>query len=399
MTRCRSIALFSETTAGTTRTFLCEAMHDCHTFLRSWMETAGMSVAVDGAGNLCGVCPGTIPGAPAFVIGSHLDTVPDAGAFDGVLGVAIAISLVQLLGGRRLPFPLEIAGFSEEEGVRFGKPFIGSRAWISGLPADLLRTKDKAGISVADAIRRFGLTPRNEKAAEPFRRAGFLEFHIEQGPVLDTLGLPLGVVTAIAGQTRASLRFRGNANHAGTTPMHLRQDSLAGAAAWITAVEEGALSVEGLVATVGTVEALPGAPNVIAGETRVSLDIRHANDAVRKEHAERLLERSGEIAAARNLTADFSIEMDQPTVPMDSRLCGVLQEAFADAGVQPHRIVSGAGHDAMIIAEHMPAAMVFLRSPGGISHHPAESVRVEDVALALQVGSAFLDRLSRQGLQ
>src|SRR3954466_15856772 len=149
VSRCRSIALFSETPVGTTRTFLCDAMHDCHAFLRSWMEAAGMSVAVDGTGNLCGLYPATIPGAPPFVIGSHLDTVPNAGAFDGVLGVAIAISLVESLRGRRLPFPLEIVGFSEEEGVRFGIPFIGSAGWLCALPEDLLDLKDKVGISVA----------------------------------------------------------------------------------------------------------------------------------------------------------------------------------------------------------------------------------------------------------
>ncbi len=397
--RCRAIALFSETPVGTTRTFLCQAMHNCHAFLRSWMEGVGMTVTVDGVGNLRGLYPGSIPGAPAFVIGSHLDTVPDAGAFDGVLGVAIAISLVELLAGRQLPFPLEIIGFSEEEGVRYGIPFIGSRGWLCGLPTDLLEAKDKAGISVADAIRRFGLNPWNEVPREPSRRAGFLEFHIEQGPVLDTVSLPLGLVTAVAGQTRASLSFRGNANHAGTTPMHLRQDSLAGAAAWITAVEQVGRSVEGLVATVGMLEALPGAVNVIAGETTVSLDIRHPNDAVRKQNTQKLIEKAEEIAAGRNLSVDYSIRMDQPAVPMDSRLIAIAEEAFVNAGVEPRRMVSGAGHDAMVIAEHMPAAMIFLRSPGGISHHPAESVRVEDVALALQVGSAFLDRLSTEGLQ
>src|SRR4051794_30209847 len=238
VSRCHSLALFSETPTGTTRTFLCDAMHECHRFLRSWMEQAGMNVTIDRTGNIRGFYTGSIAGFPPFVIGSHLDTVPDAGAFDGVLGVAIAISLVELLEGRRLPFPLEVVGFSEEEGVRFGVPFIGSRGWLGRLDEHLLTMEDKSGTSVAEAIRQFGIEPSSAISDQPKQRAGFLEFHIEQGPVLDSLGIPLALVTAIAGQTRASVIFRGKANHAGTTPMHLRYDALAGAAEWIIAVEQ-----------------------------------------------------------------------------------------------------------------------------------------------------------------
>jgi allantoate deiminase len=363
------------------------------------MEQAGMTVTIDGAGNLRGLYSGAAAGAPTVVIGSHLDTVPDAGAFDGVLGVAIGISLVQSLEGRRLPFALEVVGFSEEEGVRFGIPFIGSKAWLGRLNQDLLGAKDRAGISVAEAIRRFGLEPPTGTSGQVERRAGFIEFHIEQGPVLDTLGLPLGLVNAIAGQTRASVTFRGKANHAGTTPMHLRHDALAGAAEWITAVERVARSVPGLVATVGVVEARPGAANVIPGEARVTLDIRHASDVVRDTNTENLLEKAKQTAASRNLAMEYSIGMNQPAVPMDGRLLAIEEEAFVRVGVDPHRMVSGAGHDAMVIGQHMPAAMIFLRSPGGISHHPAESVQPEDVELALRVGSAFLEQMSRQAIQ
>jgi allantoate deiminase len=355
-----------------------------------------MTVTMDGVGNLRGFYPGSSAEAPSFAMGSHLDTVPDAGAFDGVLGVAIAISLVESLEGRRLPCALEVVGFSEEEGVRFGVPFIGSRGWLGRLDQDLLTTKDNSGISVSEAIRQFGIHLPSVMSDKPARRAGFLEFHIEQGPVLDTLGLPLGLVTAIAGQTRASITFRGKANHAGTTPMHLRADALTGAAAWITEVEQVARSVEGLVATVGVIEAIPGAANVIAGEARLTLDIRHASDAIRETNTDRLLKEAEVIAAARNLTVDYSIRVNQRAVPMDAELLALAEEALVSAGVELHRMVSGAGHDAMIIAEEIPAAMIFLRSPGGISHHPDESVRVEDVETALRVGSAFLDQLSTQ---
>ncbi|MFL6417550.1 MAG: allantoate amidohydrolase [Bryobacteraceae bacterium] len=398
ISRCRSIARFSDTPGGTTRIFLGEAMHDCHTYLRCWMEDAGMTVRVDQVGNLRGFYPGEIGEAPVFVLGSHLDTVPNAGAFDGVLGVAIAISLVELLEKRRLPFALEVVGFSEEEGIRFGFPFLGSRGWVGPLEDDLLAAKDETGVSVAEAIRNFGLNPRSGKSNAVERRAGFLEFHIEQGPVLDGLDLPLGLVTDIAGQTRASLTFRGSANHAGTTPMHLRKDALAGAASWIAAVEGEARSVAGLVATVGVLQAFPGAPNVIAGEARATLDIRHANDKIRERNAEQLLNRAEALAAARHLTVEYSIRMNQRAVPMNTRLLELLEDALSSIGVPAHHMVSGAGHDAMVVAEHMPAAMIFLRSPGGISHHPAESVRVEDVEAALRVGSAFLERLSVQEL-
>jgi allantoate deiminase len=374
-------------------------MHDCHAFLRSWMKCAGMRVSIDRVGNLRGFYPGETADAPTFVLGSHLDTVPNAGAFDGVLGVAIAISLVELLGGRRLPYALEIVGFSEEEGVRFGIPFIGSLGWLSELPTRVLETKDKAGVSVREAIQRFRPGVDEDGENELPRRAGFLEFHIEQGPVLEMLGLPVGSVTAIAGQTRASVTFRGSANHAGTTPMHLRKDALAALAEWILAVEDLARSVDGLVATVGGLEVLPGASNVIAGECTATLDVRHANDAVRNMAAQKLLEKAEKVAHARCLTVEHSTRMNQAAVPMDARLLSTVEKAFVAVGQEPHRMVSGAGHDAMIIAEHMPAGMVFVRSPGGISHHPAETVLVEDVQIALRVGLAFLDQLIMEGFR
>lgn len=394
--RCRSAARFSETHAGTTRTFLCDAMHDCHAFFRSWMEAAGMEVAVDRAGNLRGFYPGQTPGAPTFVLGSHLDTVPHAGAFDGVLGVAIAIALVQSLKGRTLPCALEVVGFSEEEGIRFRIPFIGSLGWLQQLPSSVLEAKDKAGISVSEAIEAFGAGRCDNVSHKSSRRIGFLEFHIEQGPVLDNLGLPLALVTAIAGQTRASVAFSGSANHAGTTPMHTRKDALAAVAEWILSVEDSARSLEGLVATVGAVEIFPGAPNVIAGKATATLDVRHRDDAVRSLAAGTILKRAKDIAAARGLTVEHSIELNQAAMPMDVRLLSTLQKAFLEVGVEPHRMVSGAGHDAMIIAEHMPAAMIFIRSPGGISHHPAEAVHVADVELALRVGLEFLSRVTAE---
>ena len=270
MERCQVLAGMSETAGAITRTFLCPAMHDVHRTLRIWMEEAGMEIWIDSAGNLRGVYG---EGARRLMIGSHVDTVPDAGAYDGVLGVVLAIALVRALGGRRMKFAIEVVAFSEEEGVRFGVPFIGSRAMIGTLDDELLGRRDARGVTVAQAIRDFGLDAvwTGQEACP----TGYLEFHIEQGPVLDSLGLPLGVVTGIVGQSRFEVTFRGEANHAGTTPMHLRRDALAAAARWTSFVERTARATPGVVATVGALHVHPGATNVVPGEARASLDVRH----------------------------------------------------------------------------------------------------------------------------
>ena len=328
------------------------------------------------------------------MIGSHLDTVPNAGAYDGVLGVLLSIALVEALGGRKLPFAIEVVGFSEEEGVRFGFPFIGSRAFIGSLSPDLLQKRDSRDITVERAIREFGLDSTLLADAQMRENAiAYLEFHIEQGPVLEALNLPLGVVEAIAGQSRAAVLFRGMANHAGTTPMQLRRDALAGAAEWIMAVEREARSNPGLVATVGSIDAKPGAGNVIAGEVRMTLDVRHAYDQTRLEALERILSQAYEIGVRRKLTVEHEILMNGKAAPMDERLVRTAEKAISACGVRSHRMVSGAGHDAMIVCEKIPSVMIFLRSPNGISHHPDETVQVEDVEIALQAGLHFLHEL------
>jgi len=383
--RCRSLAACTEEPGYITRTFLSEPMHAVHTILQAWMEQAGMSVWVDAAGNLRGRYAAREADAPCFYIGSHLDTVPHGGAFDGLLGVVMGIALLDLLAGRRLQFHVEVVGFSEEEGVRFGIPFIGSRAFIGDPVCDP---------RVDAAIRAFGLDPsRIGDARASDNVLGYLEFHIEQGPVLEERGLPVTVVQAIAGQSRSEVLFRGQSNHAGTTPMHLRRDALAGMAEWIGAVEREAGATPGLVATVGRIGVEPGATNVIPGTARASLDVRHAADSARKPAVERLLECGGQIAARRGLGFSCSWQLDQPAVAMDPGLSQMLECAIAAAGYPVHRMMSGAGHDAMIVARRMPAAMLFLRSPGGISHHPDEAVLEGDVTAALSVAIEFLEQL------
>jgi allantoate deiminase len=370
-------------------------MLDCHREVSSWMRALGMTVSVDAVGNLRGVYPGASRGAPRILMGSHLDTVPNAGAFDGILGVVVAVGLVQSLQEQKLPFGIEVVGFSEEEGVRFGVPFIGSRALVGRVDEELLGRKDQRGISVRKAIQDFGLNPDEiSKAMLSDDVLGYIEFHIEQGPVLESLGRPLGAVEAITGQNRLEFTFFGQANHAGTTPMNLRHDALAAAAEWIVGVENLARRTPGLVATVGFVEAKPGATNVIPGEARATLDIRHASDRARTEALDELIGQAESIAVRRGMTVKWRMLLAQNAAAMDPFLTQQIEHAIQKAGCDVHRMASGAGHDAMILAEKVPAAMIFLRTPGGISHDPSESVHVDDVAKALECGHHLLMQLA-----
>jgi allantoate deiminase len=321
---CRALAECSEEPGATTRTFLSSPMREVHARLTAWMARVGMDVHVDAAGNLRGVysassaSSGTTTGR--LLIGSHLDTVPHAGAFDGVLGVVLAIALVDLLGGRRLPFTIEVVGFSDEEGARFGVPFIGSRALVGAVDDDLLDRRDAGNRRVSDAIRDYGLDPAGLAGAAAGGDAfGYLEFHIEQGPVLDDLGLPLGIVDTIAGQSRYDVVFAGRAGHAGTTPMAARRDALAGAAEWVGVVERDAQTTPGLVATVGRIEARPGASNVIADRCRATLDVRHPVDDVRVAAAARLIGCAREIALRRGLQIVCETQLDDRRAPHASR--------------------------------------------------------------------------------
>ena len=395
---CDAIARFTETPGKLTRRYLSPPFHNVHEFLSAWMRRLGMTCCVDAAGNLRGVLSCGRTDAPRLVIGSHIDTVPDAGAYDGVLGVVIALAmiegLVDPLPADPLPYDIEVVAFSEEEGVRFAVPFIGSRALVGEVDDDLLNRIDLNGVTLAEAIRSFGLDPSTMPDAVLHQDSfAFVEVHIEQGPVLEDLNLGLGVVEAIAGQSRYELTFHGKANHAGTSPMHLRKDALAGAAEWIAAVERRAHNTPGLVATVGRVEALPGATNVIPREVCVSLDIRHASDPVRLAALNALLQEADRIASTRGLGIETVQQFHASAGPMDSKLTATLEAAVQATGSRPHRMVSGAGHDAMVLAKKLPAAMLFLRSPGGISHHPDESVLLEDVQAALDAGLYFLKHL------
>lgn len=401
--RCRELARCTDVPGETTRTYLSPATRQVHTLLGGWMRAAGMDVRVDAAGNLRGLLPGAESGAPRLLIGSHLDTVTNAGAFDGILGVVLGVSLVEAFVAdsnsaveSARPFAVEVIGFSEEEGVRFRKPFLGSLAAVGELDSAILALRDADGISVKEAIRRFGLAPEDLAAAAISESAfAYLEFHIEQGPVLESEARSLGVVDAIAGQTRMEFIFAGQANHAGTTPMgELRRDALAAAAQWIVEVERYANSCRGLVATVGRLESSAHAGNIIAGRCVASLDVRHPQDELRRAAVQHLIDYARTAALLRRVSVEYTLFADQSAVPMDPEVCTLLARSVAaSTRNEPRFLTSGAGHDAMIIAKRVPSAMLFLRSPGGLSHHPDESVLPEDVAAAFSAGMEFLRSL------
>jgi allantoate deiminase len=395
ISRCRHLATFTEVPGETTRTFLSPPMHDVHNLICEWMQATGMSVTIDIAGNIRGLFPGFAPNFPRLVIGSHLDTVPNAGAFDGPLGVVLGIALVEHIHAQqlKLPFSIEVIGFSEEEGVRFSKPFIGSLGITHGLSLDYLLLKDANGISLAEALTAFGIDPRNRHNEMLRGILAYLEFHIEQGPVLDSESASLAIVDAIIGQSRSELTFTGNANHAGTTPMHLRHDALAAVAEWIVSVETYARSIPNLVATVGKIHAEPNAGNVIPGQVTTSLDVRHSDNHIRTFAHEAIIESAKSSASKRGVQLSYNCLSTQDSVAMNPQFTELLHTAASRAG-HPSRIMSsGAGHDAMILARYFPTTMLFLRSPGGISHHPDETVLPEDVEAALATGIEFLSVL------
>ncbi|ADW69896.1 allantoate amidohydrolase [Granulicella tundricola] len=394
--RCRELALISDVPGETTRTFLSPAMHAANDLVAKWMREAGLAVSMDAVGNLRGV----MGSGPRVVMASHLDTVVNAGAFDGPLGVMVAVAAVEELRAVALSFAVEVIAFSEEEGVRFSTPFLGSRAVVETLDEAALGLTDAGGVSVAQAIRGYGLEVERLSEARLAKEAfAYFEVHIEQGPVLEAEGRAVAAVTAIAGQTRLRVRFEGQANHAGTTPMRLRKDALATAAEWIGLVEAEGLKVEGLVATVGAIIAEPGLGNVVPGVVTASLDVRHAVDSVRVTAVAQLLGAADDVAARRGVAMSQVLLLDQAAVGMDTRLTGLVRDAAEACGYGGGALVSGAGHDAMIVAPHVPATMLFVRTPGGVSHHPSESVSVEDVDAALKTTVEFLRRLKPETIE
>jgi allantoate deiminase len=366
--------------------------------ISGWMELCGLATRVDAVGTLRGLYPGHDPAARKLLIGSHIDSVRDAGRYDGVLGVMIAIAALERLGReQRLPFPVEIVAFPDEEGLRFQTTYLGSAALAGGFDPSWLDLTDDDGITLGEAVRQCGGDPARIAGAmvQPDEAFAYLEAHIEQGPRLEAAGRALGAVTAISGQTRLNVRFTGEAGHAGTVPMSMRRDPAPAAAALVLAAETLARQSPELLATVGRIVTEPGASNVIPGSVTVTLDVRHPQDDPRTSAVQALHHVAAQQASTRGLGLDWRIMRDHPATPCDPDLTEVIQRAAADAmGAPAPALPSGAGHDAVTMAEAVPAGMMFVRCQGGISHNPAESVSVEDVAAAIRALDNILDRLA-----
>jgi allantoate deiminase len=398
MQRCEVLASFSEEDGRLTRPFASDSMRRAHEQVTVWMREAGMAVRTDNVGNLRGRYESAAGADATLILGSHLDSVRDAGKYDGPLGVMVALAAVQRLHdtGARLPFAIEVIAFADEEGLRYGTSYLGSRALAGAFdPADLDRT-DKQGVTMAEAIRAFGGDPGRvlEDRWSGSRPLGYCEVHIEQGLTLEARDLPVGVVSTITGFSRWVFTFTGKAAHAGTTPMDRRQDALAAAAEFVLAAEADARATESLVATVGQLALSPGAMNVVPGQVVLSLDVRHHDDSVRAEHVRRLLQGARDVADGRGLPVESQLIDEEGSIACSPRLMSVLARAVEELGHPLIQLASGAGHDAVVMSRITDVAMLFVRCKGGVSHHPAESVTDDDVAVALDVLSKFLELLA-----
>lgn len=399
MARCDALATCSEETGRITRPYGTPSLVSARALLANWMQQAGMDFRFDAIGTLCGRYAGTRDGAPALLFGSHFDSVRDAGKYDGPLGILVAIAAVERLAqrGEVLPFPLEIVAFPDEEGLRFQTTYLGSTALAGTFDLTLLDRTDAAGITLREAIATFGGDPdalptATIEAGEAF---AYIEVHIEQGPFLESVAAPLGVVTAISGQTRLLATFTGEAGHAGTVAMHLRRDPVPAAAELALAAESLARATPGLLATTGAIQVEPGVSNVIPGSVQISLDVRHPEDAPRQHAVRHLEQHARSIAAARNLGLEWELVRDHPAVQCDAALVSSLSAAVTRTGQPLHLLPSGAGHDAVMVASCVPVGMLFVRCAGGISHNPAESVTTEDVAAAIAAIDGFVDELAK----
>ena len=383
LARADELGAVSEEPGRLTRRFATDALARAGDLVAGWMEEAGLAVRRDAAGNVLGRLGE--PEEPPLVLGSHLDTVPDAGRYVGPLGVLAGIAVAGRVRARGVAPALEVAAFADAEGARFGVPYLGSAAYAGVFEPAWLELVDEDGVTVADAVAAAGGAPQDLLAASAPVLAGYLEAHIEQGPVLEHEGLPVGVVSAIAGQTRALVTLHGRASHAGTTPMTARRDALAAASEIVLAIERLARDEYGLVATVGALEVEPGATNVVPGVARLTVDVRHPDDDT-LGHAVAAVRRAIEaIAADRGIEQEWVTRQAMPAVEMASTLRLRLASAVSALGHEVRSLPSGAGHDAVVLSRVCPAAMLFVRCAGGVSHDPRESVAEDDVAVVLDV--------------
>jgi len=400
MERCDILARFSEEPDRLVRRFATPPMKQASETIAEWMRAAGMTVHQDNIGNVIGRYEANHADAKTLMLGSHLDTVRDAGKYDGPLGVLTAIACVERLHERqeRLPFAIEVYGFADEEGLRYHSAYLGSSVVAGTFDQNILDRTDNAGIPLAEAIRTFGGDPDNLVASKrpSDDLLGYCEVHIEQGPRLEALNLPVGVVSAITGHSRFSIDFIGQAGHAGTVPMHMRRDALFAAARVIEGIEKTARPQQGLVATVGQVTVEPGASNVIPGKVTISLDVRHQDDLIRHLACHQLEEQAHQICASRGIATQWQEVQDTDTIRCTPHFIRLMEQSIEQLGYDAHVLPSGAGHDSVALVELTNVAMLFVRCKGGISHHPAESVMAEDVAVAIQVMEQFFTLLAHE---
>jgi allantoate deiminase len=398
MERCDALARHSELPGGLTRVFLSPQARAATDLVLGWMREAGMQARLDAIGNAAGRYEGERPGLACLMLGSHLDTVRDAGRYDGMLGVISAIECVHRLNskGRRLPFAIEVIGFGDEEGVRFGTTLLGSRAVAGIFEPKALDAKDAGGKTMSQALREFGLDPARipEVARKKGEVLAYAELHIEQGPVLEAEGLPVGVVTAINGFSRLRVTLHGAAGHAGTVPMGLRRDALAGAAECILATERIARGHAELVGTVGRIEAKPGAINVIPGEVAFTVDVRAPRDPLRHDAVAAVRREIEAICQKRHLQSEIELLQEFGVTACAPGLMAQLDRAVARHGHRVRRLPSGAGHDGMALGAITDICMLFVRCKGGISHSPLEAITREDAAAGAAVLLEFIESFS-----
>ncbi len=392
--RIDALAGCSSAEGALTRIFLSPQHRAANALVAGWMREAGLEPHIDAIGNVVGRYEGAAPGLPCLILGSHLDTVRDAGRFDGMLGVVAAIECVAALqrAGLRLPFAIEVIGFGDEEGVRFQSTLLGSRAVAGTFDPALLNAVDADGITLAEAMRGFGLDPAciHEAAHRREDVLAYVELHIEQGPILERAGLPVGIVTAINGAARYTVEIIGEAGHAGTVPMAGRRDALTAAAEAILAVERICGSKSDVTGTVGRISAAPGAVNVIPGAAHFSIDVRSPDDAIREAAEAAIAEALEGICARRGLQLKLTrLHASRATACADW-LMAQLAAVIAARGLRVWRLPSGAGHDATAMRDLTDVAMLFIPCAGGISHNPRESANADDIAVGCEVLLDFI---------
>jgi allantoate deiminase len=375
------------------RTFLSPASRQAAEMVLGWMTSLGMEVSHAADGTLRGILAGSRPGAAPFLLGSHLDTVIDAGKYDGALGIIAALAAIETLQQENatLPFPLHLLAFSDEEGTRFQTTYLGSRSISGPLDPATLAARDADGVTLAQAIANEGWHAGATTIHYPAGQCrGYLEAHIEQGRVLDQAGEAACVVSAIAGQSRLTIALTGRADHAGTTPMPLRRDALTGAAESILAAETLAKSSPPLVITVGKIHIHPGASNSIPQSATFTIDLRHPDNPAREQALVRLYQLFAQIAARRALALDWKMIQDNPATPCDPALTNLLLASLTAITGSTRTLASGAGHDGVALSKICPIAMLFIRCRDGLSHHPDESASPSDIGVAIEILTHFL---------